>query len=171
MAFEKVSTQFNSVTFGEEDGDLGAGESFTGYYKGSKLVDTKYGKDKPVYTFQTKDGNDVEIWGSATLNIAMTRIGLGNLTQITYLGLGEKKRGQNAAKLFEVQQDKTNRIEVTAPPVSFREDYDAAPVGYDAGAEADVDAAPKGNGKWNAATSATPSVDRQAKMNALLGKR
>ncbi len=158
MAFEKVSTQFNSITFGEEDGDLGAGESFTGYYKGMKLVDTKYGKDKPVYTFQTKTGDDVEIWGSATLNIAMTRIGLGNLTQITYKGLGEKKRGQNAAKLFEVAQDKANRIEVTAPPVSFREDYDAAPVD----AEDDVDAAPARN---------TNGADRTAKLNALLGKR
>lgn len=163
MAFEKVSTQFNSITFGEEDGDLGAGESFTGYYKGMKLVDTKYGKDKPVYTFQTKDGNDVEIWGSATLNIAMTRIGLGNLTQITYQGLGEKKRGQNAAKLFDVAQDKANRIEVTAPPVSFRDDYAADPIET----EEEPDAASprlKVTG-----TNGPPSADRQAKMNALLG--
>ena len=174
MGFQKVSSQFNSITFGEDEGSLGVNEAFIGFYTGVKLVDTKYGKDKKVYTFKTEDGTDVEIWGSATLNIAMSRVGLGNLTKIVYTGLGEKKRGQNPAKLFDVEQDPSKRIEVEAPKVSFREEEsDDAPAysAEDDTTEAAGLAQHRSVAGPASRTAAAPSADRQAKLNALLGKR
>ena len=95
----------------------------------------------------------------------MARVGLGNLTKIVYMGLGEKKRGQNPAKLFEVEQDATKRIAVEAPKVSFR-DEDTSEADVDEGIAQHRSIA---NGASRAA--GTPSADKQARLAALIGKR
>lgn len=124
MARKKVSdySEMQTVRFGEEQGDLGVGEEFQGFYKGAKTANTKYG-EKKVHTFETSAG-DVQIWGSTTLNRKLSQVGVGNLTFITYTGLGEKQRGKNPAKLFNVEQDREQSIHVDVPTVSFRDEQD-----------------------------------------------
>lgn len=166
MAREKVSdySEMRTINFGEDEGNLGVGDEFAGYFKGVKVVNTKYG-EKKVYTFQTETGEDVQIWGSAKLNLKMAQIGLGNMTYITYTGLGKKEKGKNQAKLFDVEQDKAKQIHVDVAPVAFREEAESS----DDDAENDLDL-PTARAPAARAAQA-PSADRQAKMAALLGTK
>jgi hypothetical protein len=127
------------VRFGDlEDDTFGKGEEFQGYYKGSKIVKTKKYGDKTVYTFQTAEG-DVQIWGSANLNQKMGQVKLGSLTFITYEGEQKsKERGKNPTKLFKVEYDDAEAIDVDVPQVSFRGEPEEEQA-EEQGAEDDVD--------------------------------
>jgi hypothetical protein len=170
MARQKVSdySEMPTIRFGEEQGDLGVGEEFQGFYKGCKTANTKYG-EKKVHTFETKAG-DVQMWGSTMLDRKLSQVGVGNLTFITYLGQGEKQRGKQPAKLFNVEQDREQTIHVDVPQVSFRgsEESDIADdVGYEGEYEAPSRAAPVPAAKPMATT---PSSANRAKVAALLNR-
>lgn len=157
MAWEKVSdyNDLPSVSFGEDEGQLGKGESFTGYYKYPKNVTTKYG-DKIVHTLQATSGGDIQIWGTSVLNRLLSGVGPGVLVSITYTGLGKKEKGKNPAKMFEMKQDKENTIFVDVPKVSFQ-DEDSSNDGDDGLFETPPPAAaratPANNGSDKAAAS------------------
>ncbi len=127
----KTATSFAElpvIAFGLEDGELGPGDEFQGYYKGVKTAKTKYG-EKPVYTFQTPDG-DCQVWGSANLNPKMEQVKLGCLTFIEFVKLEKsKERGRNPTKIFKVEYDDADCIEVEAPRVSFQNNQDAGDEG------------------------------------------
>lgn len=113
-------SEIPTINFGDEEGALGKGEEFKGYFKGVKVANTKYG-EKNVYTFETEAGT-VQIWGSANLNQKMGQVKLGSLTFIEYQGLGKKEKGKNPAKLFLVEYDDEDTIDVDVPQVSFTND-------------------------------------------------
>lgn len=57
-----------------------------------------------LYTVQLKDtGENVGVWGSAVLDARMKGIVVGEEVKIEYKGLGEKKAGKHAPKLWKVQ--------------------------------------------------------------------
>lgn len=172
MARERVSdySELPTVRFGDEEGDVGIGVEFQGYYKGFKTAVTKYG-EKKVHTFQSPSG-DCQIWGSVLLDRKLAQVAVGNMTFITYDGLAKKERGsgKNPAKLFTVEQDKTDTIFVDVPKVSFRDDdLDNA---SDDGVGYEDEVLPKAAKPLNerlitARPLATaPSAERQAKVMA-----
>ena len=59
-----------------------------------------------LYHLETSDKKNISVWGSAVLDSKMTFVKEGDILRITYLGLGEKKIGQNPAKLFKVEIDR-----------------------------------------------------------------
>lgn len=58
-----------------------------------------------LYTLE-KDKKPTNVWGSTILDQRMVGINLGDLIRITYKGLGEKKSGKNAPKVFKVEVDR-----------------------------------------------------------------
>lgn len=172
MARQKVSdySEMQTVRFGEEQGDLGIGEEFQGYYKGAKTANTKYG-EKKVHTFETSAG-DVQIWGSTMLDRKLAQVGVGNLTFISYLGQGEKQRGKNPAKLFNVEQDKDQSIHVDVPQVSFRDDSSSDlsddDVSYEGEYEAPAPAPRAAAPVAKPLAASTPSAANRAKVAAMV---
>jgi hypothetical protein len=170
MAREKVQdySEIPTIRFGEEDGEMGVGVEFAGYYKGCKVANTKYG-EKKVHIFQTPEG-DVQTWGSTMLDRKLAQVGVGNMTFVTYDGLGKKERGKNPAKLFSVEQDKKDTIHVDVPKVSFRDEEEA-----DLDSEDDVqDATPTPLAARAAVPKSAPvaaSAERTARINALIGRK
>lgn len=56
-----------------------------------------------MYTIQQKEtGENVNVWGSAVLDSRMKGIAVGEEVKIVYKGLGDKKAGKNAPKLWQV---------------------------------------------------------------------
>lgn len=55
-----------------------------------------------LYTLENKDGERVNVWGSAVLDPRMRGVKLNSEVKIVYKGLGEKKGGKQAPKLFQV---------------------------------------------------------------------
>ncbi len=58
-----------------------------------------------LYTLSVDEKSKV-VWGSTILDDRMMSCNIGDIVRITYKGLGEKKPGQNAVKIFKVERDK-----------------------------------------------------------------
>lgn len=59
-----------------------------------------------LYTFEV-EGKPINVWGSVILDQKMVGVQVGDLTRITFKGLGEAKGGHNAPKIFKVEVDKS----------------------------------------------------------------
>jgi len=59
-----------------------------------------------MYTLKTERDGIVALWGSKVLDEKMAHVNIGDLVRITYLGLGEAKRGMNPPKLWKVEVDR-----------------------------------------------------------------
>lgn len=69
-------------------------------------ISTGVGENKSnLYTLEV-DGKPVNVWGSTILDQRMLGIKEGELIKIIYKGLGEKKSGKNAPKIFQVLVDR-----------------------------------------------------------------
>lgn len=72
------------------------------------LVDVKKDlgeNNSTLYQLETTPGTFVGVWGSTILDQRMSLISVGAKIRITYKGLGEKKGGKNAPKIFKVEVD------------------------------------------------------------------
>ncbi len=66
-----------------------------------------------LYAIKTTDGLK-NVWGCVILDSKMDLIGIGSQIKITYKGLGEKKGGNNAPKIFKVEHDEEPEVEQPA---------------------------------------------------------
>ncbi len=63
-----------------------------------------------LYGMETPEGVK-NVWGATILDQRMDFVKVGDKVKITFKGLGEKKPGQNAPKIFKVEVDKEDQIE------------------------------------------------------------
>lgn len=63
-----------------------------------------------LYTIRKEDGSMVGVWGSTILDSRMAVLQHGDMVKITYKGLGEKKGGKNAPKIFKVEVDAEKKL-------------------------------------------------------------
>lgn len=78
------------------------GNRFIGTYLGMKVhVGTNKSR---IYSFKAPDGAVVGIWGTTVLDDRFDRalVDPGDEVKIVFLGEGEKKKGQNAPRVFWV---------------------------------------------------------------------
>jgi len=95
MAYEEINP---SIWTYENDGDF-----IEGFYVGKK---EELGvNEATLYSLETINGVK-NVWGSAILDPKMAFVKVGDKVKITYKGLGEKKAGKNAPKLFKVEIDR-----------------------------------------------------------------
>jgi hypothetical protein len=79
------------------------GDSITGIFLSSEK---EVGPSKSMLYHLESDGKAISIWGSMILDQKMSYIQPGQTIRITFMGLGEKKVGKNAPKIFKVEVDK-----------------------------------------------------------------
>lgn len=60
-----------------------------------------------LYTIEQLNGERVDVWGSTVLDTRMKNVQVGNEVKIVFLGLGQKKGGKQAPKLFDVYHRKS----------------------------------------------------------------
>ncbi len=59
-----------------------------------------------LYSIEVEKGKFISVWGSTVLDQRMSLVQVGDKVRITYKGLGEKKGGKNAPKIFKVEVDR-----------------------------------------------------------------
>ena len=94
MVFEEVNP---TVWIPSEDGD-----SIEGIFVSA---DSNVGANDSMLYHLEVEGKPVSVWGSAILDQRMVAIKPSQKTRITFKGLGEKKIGKNAPKIFKVEVD------------------------------------------------------------------
>ncbi len=106
----------STIKFGSKKGALPKGSEFAGYYVGSKEVTTRLGPSQ-LHVFQTSDGS-VGVWGSAQLNAKLNGL-KGLMTFIKFTG--EVSVPNGTMKVFEVEYDDEDTIDVGGTQVNFRD--------------------------------------------------
>lgn len=147
-----------------------------GWYIGSRKVDSPKSKSgfTYLYVFQTAKGN-LGVWGKTDLDIKMKNATLGAMTRVTFTGMQETKN--NPMYKYKVEVDKENSIEV----ISSQAQPEASAEGSaddDALEDSDLDAdepladeVPPARFAALKKALSTPSLERQAQIQALLKKR
>lgn len=125
MAFQKVRVleADSTISLGKTDPKTGNKypTSVEGYYLGTKKVQTDNG-ESTIHHFETQSGV-VGVWGTTKLNSGLSQVTLGNMTRATFVGLGKPTKGRQPARLFDIQQDPDNSIDVL-PSSSMTSQYD-----------------------------------------------
>ena len=115
MAFQKVRVLEADVTYSlgklNKTGKTDP-KSIEGYYLGKRNVETPLG-ESTLHYFETQSGVTA-VWGTTKLNSGLTQVKLGNMTRVEFVGIGKPSKGKQGARLFEIQQDPDNSIEVLA---------------------------------------------------------
>ena len=83
----------------EEDGDFIEGILVS--------IKREVGPNKAML-YSIDNGTILNVWGSTILDSKLCFGKIGDKVKITYKGLGEKKQGQNAPKIFKVEIDSDN---------------------------------------------------------------
>jgi hypothetical protein len=74
-------------------------------------VQTNVGQNgSMLYTIEQMNGERIQVWGSTVLDTRLKNTTKGDEVKIVYLGLGEKKGGKQAPKLFDVYHRKSDFI-------------------------------------------------------------
>ena len=82
------------------------------YYLHSREVKNKKGIQL-IHKFQSKkDAKHFEFWGFTDFDSKISQIIPGTLVEITYLGMGKLKSGNNI-HLVKLMQDRNDKIEIT----------------------------------------------------------
>lgn len=105
MAFQEVS--LNAVVLTDYPDT-----PMTGYYLGSREVDTDYG-EALIHEFQKEDGKHVSVWGFTVLDKKLANIQKGILTRVTYKGkeqIKTKKYGLKDVHTCTVEMDPSKSI-------------------------------------------------------------
>jgi hypothetical protein len=126
MAFKKVldtASAKETIRLGGE----GNPSSVEGYFLGTRKVETEYGEAQ-LHAFQTKKGV-IAVWGKTIMNNLLAQVPVGEMTRVTFTGMGEKKKGRNPAYLYNVEHDESEKIDtgsidlVSATSTDEEEDY------------------------------------------------
>lgn len=84
-----------------------------GYYLVTKITpDTGYGPGK-LHIFQTADGK-IGVWGKTNSNRLLTDDLRGMMVRLTFTGMGAKVKGRRPAYEYELEFDRSNRIDVSS---------------------------------------------------------
>jgi hypothetical protein len=114
MAYQKVRALEADVTYALGKLNKKTGKTdpkmVEGYYLGTRLVETPLG-DSTLHYFETQSGV-VAVWGATKLNSGLSQVKLGNMTRVEFVGVGKPSKGKQGARLFDIQQDPDNSIEV-----------------------------------------------------------
>ena len=107
MVFEEINP---GMWLPEKDGDCIEGVFIK--------AESDVGANKSM--LYTIDANKVPtgVWGSAILDQRMAAIVPGVKVRITFKGLGEKKAGHNAPKIFKVEVDRETEDNVTTEKIA-----------------------------------------------------
>ena len=96
MAYKEINPD---VWKPEKDGDFVEGVLIA--------VEKDVGENKSfLYTIEQSPSNYINIWGSTILDPRMRLALIGDKIRITFKGLGEKKGGKQAPKIFKVEVDR-----------------------------------------------------------------
>lgn len=106
----------STIKFGRQEGALRKGSTFEGYYIGGKTVQSSMGPSQ-LHVFQTDEGN-VGVWGSAQLNAKLQGL-QGMKTFIKFVN--EIKVPKGTMKVFEVEYDDEDTIDVASTQVNFQQ--------------------------------------------------
>jgi hypothetical protein len=165
MAFETVFDASNGTIFKFEK----PGDTLEGYYMGSFDYEGDYGPTKK-HAFSTEAGA-VVVFGQRNLLQLLPSVKPGVMIRVTYTeDLPPKKKGQQPMKLFKVEQDKKNTIEVgeVQHERAAAADTDADLDDADLAADDSLDDVVIPNRATRPAQAAAPQA---AKTAALLGGR
>ncbi len=169
MAFEPVFDAGNAQVRKFES----VGDTVEGYYMGSFDFDGDYGPTKR-HVFQTESGAEI-IFGQAHLKQLLPTVKPGTMVRITMTGeLAPKKKGQHPMKLFKIEQDKKNTIEVSGVDFTPTDDSasDADDVDTDLGSdESALDEVKSSRAQAPARPAPTPTADTIAAAKARLAAR
>lgn len=188
MGFEKVVDLDSDTTISLGGRNKKTGKPnpsrIEGYYIGTKDVPSRLSRDgtAKLHVLQTAKGN-VGVWGKTHLNRKMLLVPAGAMIRVTHTGMTPTPTGEMYK--YEVEVDKSNTIEVSAPSnetVSYEnsdvstgsyESYETEDSGleeqdllseetsYDEVAPTVIAAKPR---------SMTPDAAKQAKVQALLNR-
>ena len=79
------------------------GDAVTGFLIKSE---SDVGSNKSMLYHLDVEGKPTSVWGSTILDQRMVGVNVGDKIRITFKGLGEKKSGKNAPKIFKVEVDR-----------------------------------------------------------------
>jgi len=82
-------------------GDSITGKMFKSESVTQKNMQTGKPEQRTVYTIHSTDGEVLKVWESAGLK-ALQRVKKGAPVYIEFIGMGEKKKGRNPARLYLV---------------------------------------------------------------------
>ncbi len=160
--------------------------SITGYYIGSRQVDSPKSKTGKAYlhVFQTEKGNQ-GVWGKTDLDKKILGVTAGSLVRVTFTGMQETKN--NPMYKYRVEVDADDAIDVGAVEASeLVDNADTGQTRYESGSyedegaddeqEADaeeeiLDETPPARAAAPRRPATAPSADRAAKVQALLKGR
>lgn len=169
MAFEKLFDASNAAPFKFES----KGTVLEGYFMGSFEHNGDYGKTKK-HIFKTAQGA-VVVFGQTNLMQQLPSAVVGAMTRITYKDdkLSDKK-GRHPMKLFEIEQDKKEKIDVVGVDLTPTESYDDNTDDVDAETDVDsddaVDEAPPAKAQAPKKPAVAPDAERQRKVQELLNR-
>jgi hypothetical protein len=107
MAFESVKANSNYYKF------EAVGDTLEGYYLVA-TAGTYDGEATTRHNFRLADMTEIYISGTTLLNDRLSKVALGTLTQVEFLGETPKKKGKGKYKDFDVRQNKSVMIPVAA---------------------------------------------------------
>lgn len=178
MAFKEVVLldSSNTIALGGVDKNTNKPNptSITGYYMGSEERQGNYGPFK-LHKFQTTKGL-VGIYGKADMNKKLGQVPIGTQTTVTDTGKTERGPKGNTKRIFKVQQDAEDTIEVqssNANPGSesfdegdtYEHDHSES---YGSGEDAEIDDVPVAPARTKAA--AMDADMRAKKVQELMNK-
>jgi hypothetical protein len=153
----------STVKFGRQEGALPKGSTFEGYYVGSKTVQSSMGPSQ-LHVFQTDDGS-VGVWGSAQLNQKLQGL-QGMKTFIKFVN--EIKVPKGRMKVFEVEYDDEDTIDVAGTQVNFRQ---AEEPESDDDAEFEADDAAEEEAEEEPEEEAKPAVQKKTAPQAFVAQK
>ncbi len=171
MGFERIFDASNASPFKFE----GKGSVLEGYFMGSFDYQGDYGPTKK-HVFQTKRGAEV-VFGQRNLLQQLPSVKPGTMVRITYTGdLESTKKGRQPMKLFTIEHDRGNTIEVVGVELNSPQEpeevssYDSnEEVSLDNDEEA-LDTAPAARATPPRRPAQAPSAASQAKVQELLNR-
>ncbi len=151
-------------------GGEGNPSSIEGYYLGAKdTPDTGYGPGK-LHIFQTEKGN-VGVWGKTNINRLLTADHAGQMCLLEFTGMGERRKGRNAAYEYKLSYDEDNTIDTSGLNVNAAEASEDYADDSDSEEEEVQDEVAPARAVPPKVSAKTPDAARQAEVRARLSGR
>lgn len=166
MAFEKLFDASNASPFKfEKKGDV-----LEGFYMGSFDYTGDYGPTKK-HIFQTSEGA-VVIFGQRNLMQQLPSATVGATLRITYTGdKVSDKKGRQPMKLFQIEQDRKNKVEVVGVDLTPAEpQFEDSNESEDDVDTAEADEVTPARAVAPRQPAAAPDAERQRKVQELLNR-
>lgn len=173
MAFEKLFDASNATPFKFEK----KGATLEGYYMGSFDYEGDYGPTKK-HIFNTAAGA-VVLFGQRNLMQQLPAAKVGAMTRITYTSDRDSGKGKAPMKLFSIEQDRGNKVEVIGVDLTPTDTVDEDAGSFSAldteetdadDYESAIDEAPPARTVAPKRAAVAPDAERQRKVQELLSR-